>query len=72
MRELTATETDAAAGGVFWVPLLITLGGAYLYEKGGGAKNVDKTISNTVDGISNWKENHSGCVRETYSSPPRC
>lgn len=72
MRELTMTETNGAAGGVLWVPLIITVGGAYLYEKSGGAKNIDKTVSNFVEGIINWSDNYSGCPRKTQFSAPKC
>lgn len=72
MRDLTAIEIDAAAGGALWVPLVVTLAGGYLYEKSGGANNIDKTVSNFVKGLINWSDNYAGCPRKTYFSPPSC
>ena len=56
MRELTATEANATAGGIavtgaIAISLATTFVGAYLYEKSGGADGIDNAISKVVETV---------------------
>ena len=49
MRELTSTETDHAAGGIaisttIAIGIGTSIGGAYVYEKLGGAEGIDRIV----------------------------
>ena len=57
MRELTVNETDATAGGIavtgtIAISLGTTLVGAYVYEKLGGAKGIEKIAKKVIKFIA--------------------
>ena len=67
MRELTMTETEAAAGGVL-VAMLVGfasgLAAAYVYEKIGGAEGIERAAKAVVKAIADAGETRAKLCQE--------